>query len=127
MQDSACLMNPDDLFRGEATLAPVRPLGLTDFTASRDTAQWGQVTSLTGVRSLPWRSPRQPRQRVVAGETKDSDPVDLVPFDSLQRCLTTNFFYLKGTFINVVLSPRPSNTPTGVRMRIEFNYVYAIF
>lgn len=33
----------DDLFGGEATIAHVRPLGLTDFTASRGTAQRGQV------------------------------------------------------------------------------------
>src|SRR5690554_4882546 len=34
----------DDLLGCEATLAHVRPLGLTDFTASRGTAQRGQVT-----------------------------------------------------------------------------------
>src|SRR5690606_30405461 len=33
----------DDLLGCEATLAHVRPLGLTDFTASRGTAQRGQV------------------------------------------------------------------------------------
>lgn len=38
------LDEPDDLFGGESTLHHVRPLGLTDFTASRGTAQWGQVT-----------------------------------------------------------------------------------
>jgi hypothetical protein len=34
---------PDDLLGGESTLLHVRPLGLTDFTASRGMAQWGQV------------------------------------------------------------------------------------
>jgi hypothetical protein len=33
----------DDLLGGESTLLHVRPLGLPDFTASRGTAQWGQV------------------------------------------------------------------------------------
>jgi hypothetical protein len=38
------LDEPDDLFGGESTLLHVRPLGLTDFTASAGTAQRGQVS-----------------------------------------------------------------------------------
>src|SRR5690606_18072295 len=34
---------PSDLLGGETTLLHIRPRGLTDFTASRGTAQWGQV------------------------------------------------------------------------------------
>src|SRR5690554_2747307 len=44
----------DDLLGCEATLAHVRPLGLTDFTASRGTAQRGQVSrSLLSCRFTP--------------------------------------------------------------------------
>jgi choline dehydrogenase-like flavoprotein len=43
------LDEPDDLLGGESTLLHVRPLGLTDFTASRGMAQWGQVNPAQGV------------------------------------------------------------------------------
>ena len=43
----------NDLFDGETTLAHVRHLGLTDFTASRATAQWGQVSVTSSRRTCP--------------------------------------------------------------------------
>lgn len=37
------LDEPDDLLGSESTLLHVRLLGVTDFTATSGTAQWGQV------------------------------------------------------------------------------------
>src|SRR5690606_33016533 len=50
----------DDLLGCEATLAHVRPLGLTDFTASRGTAQRGQVIRPTRTAFKSVAMPRSP-------------------------------------------------------------------
>src|SRR5690554_4036695 len=60
----------DDLLGCEATLAHVRPLGLTDFTASRGTAQRGQVNSRSRCYSKLGGRRRQRLTKWIVASTK---------------------------------------------------------
>src|SRR5690606_38364408 len=97
-------------FGGEATLAHVRPLGLTDFTASRGTAQWGQVivqrpeVKLLHVAGLPFFRPARrltsPSETLGKSHIAGSQPYEMTLITHLRSTQSWSA-------INAQLSPLP--------------------